>query len=209
MGFRPQCLPFIPNEKGHDFQPISDGSFFLQDEELLGSILVRTHEGPSLSCIDPPTILPQLHPHSLWKELNEAQRAAVEHAGGPAARDRRGGSEDPHLTHRVARLVAAGVHPAANPAADLHPQGVQVMLNGRPLLTSAVERVSGGTTSTRFAISEAASVRRACGAFARLRHPGPHRRGSSHRLIRKESDGVSRQRPLRAKTPWPIFSAGP
>ncbi len=79
--------------------------------------------------------------------LNPAQRAAVEHNDGPLLVIAGAGSGKTRtLTHRVARLVAEGVPPAAILLLTFTRRASQEMLQrAARLLDSRCERVSGGT----------------------------------------------------------------
>jgi DNA helicase-2/ATP-dependent DNA helicase PcrA len=140
--------------------------------------------------------------------LNDAQRAAVEHNDGPLLVIAGAGSGKTRtLTHRVARLVAEGVPPAAILLLTFTRRASQEMLQrAARLLDQRCERVSGGTFHSF--------------AHLKLRHYA-ERLGLSPdfaildrtdaealiALIRKESDGAPRQRPLpRKNTLADIFS---
>ncbi len=82
-----------------------------------------------------------------FDSLNPAQRAAVEHNDGPLLVIAGAGSGKTRtLTHRVARLVAEGVPPAAILLLTFTRRASQEMLQrAARLLDSRCERVSGGT----------------------------------------------------------------
>jgi DNA helicase-2/ATP-dependent DNA helicase PcrA len=148
-------------------------------------------------------------PRRDWgEELNPAQRAAVEHLEGPLLVIAGAGSGKTRtLTHRVARLVADGVSPAAILLLTFTRKASQEMLQrASRLLDSRCERVSGGTFHSF--------------ASLKLRQYGSHLGLSPDfaiidradaedliGLIRKESDGLTRGRPLpRKNTLADIFS---
>jgi len=83
-----------------------------------------------------------------WEEeLNDAQRAAVAHTDGPLLVIAGAGSGKTRtLTHRVARLVAEGVPPAAILLLTFTRRASQEMLQrATRLLDSRCEHVAGGT----------------------------------------------------------------
>ncbi|MFO7709337.1 MAG: UvrD-helicase domain-containing protein [Desulfobacterales bacterium] len=86
-------------------------------------------------------------PSAVKDTLNEAQRAAVDHSDGPLLVIAGAGSGKTRtLTHRVARLVAEGVPPAAILLLTFTRRASQEMLQrAARLLDSRCERVSGGT----------------------------------------------------------------
>ncbi len=83
----------------------------------------------------------------LREDLNSSQCAAVEHADGPLLVIAGAGSGKTRtLTHRVARLVAEGVQPAAILLLTFTRRASQEMLlRASRLLDQRCERVSGGT----------------------------------------------------------------
>jgi DNA helicase-2/ATP-dependent DNA helicase PcrA len=145
----------------------------------------------------------------VWgEELNEAQRAAVEHADGPLLVIAGAGSGKTRtLTHRVARLVAAGVHPAAILLLTFTRKASQEMLQrASRLLDQRCERVSGGTfhSFAHLKLRQYATRLGLPADFAILDRTDAE---ALIGLIRKESDGASRQRPLpRKNTLADIFS---
>jgi DNA helicase-2/ATP-dependent DNA helicase PcrA len=83
-----------------------------------------------------------------WEEeLNDAQRAAVAHTDGPLLVIAGAGSGKTRtLTHRVARLVAEGVPPAAILLLTFTRKASQEMLQrATRLLDRRCESVAGGT----------------------------------------------------------------
>ncbi len=87
-------------------------------------------------------------PVSPWSEnLNDAQRAAVEHTSGPLLVIAGAGSGKTRtLTHRVARLVDGGAPPAAILLLTFTRKAAQEMLRRATcLLDQRCERVAGGT----------------------------------------------------------------
>ena len=86
-------------------------------------------------------------PGAWGQALNEAQRAAVAHSEGPLLVIAGAGSGKTRtLTHRVARLVGEGVHPAAILLLTFTRKSSQEMLQrAARLLDQRCERVSGGT----------------------------------------------------------------
>ena len=88
-----------------------------------------------------------MRPSTLKDTLNAAQRATVDHTDGPLLVIAGAGSgKTLTLTHRVARLVAEGVPPAAILLLTFTRRASQEMLQrAARLLDSRCERVSGGT----------------------------------------------------------------
>ncbi len=145
----------------------------------------------------------------LWGEaLNDAQRAAVEHADGPLLVVAGAGSGKTRtLTHRVARLVAEGVHPAAILLLTFTRKASQEMLQrAARLLDQRCERVSGGTfhSFANLKLRQYASYAGLSPDFAILDRNDAE---ALIALIRKESEAASRQRRLpRKNTLADIFS---
>lgn len=146
---------------------------------------------------------------SRWgEELNEAQCAAVHHADGPLLVIAGAGSGKTRtLTHRVARLVAEGVHPAAILLLTFTRKASQEMLQrAARLLDRRCERVSGGTfhSFANLKLRQYAAHIRLSPDFAILDRTDAE---ALIALIRKESDRAPRQRPLpRKNTLADIFS---
>jgi DNA helicase II / ATP-dependent DNA helicase PcrA len=144
-----------------------------------------------------------------WGEvLNEAQRAAVEHAEGPLLVIAGAGSGKTRtLTHRVARLVADGVPPAAILLLTFTRKASQQMLQRAALLLDQrCERVSGGTfhSFANLKLRQYAAHIGLAPDFAILDRTDAE---ALIGLIRKEGDGASRQRLLpRKSTLADIFS---
>ena len=144
-----------------------------------------------------------------WGEaLNEAQRAAVEHADGPLLVVAGAGSGKTRtLTHRVARLVAEGVHPAAILLLTFTRKASQEMLQrAARLLDQRCERVSGGTfhSFANLKLRQYAAHVGLSPDFAILDRNDAE---ALIALIRKESEATSRRRPLpRKNTLADIFS---
>ena len=143
-----------------------------------------------------------------WEEdLNDAQRAAIEHTEGPLLVIAGAGSGKTRtLTHRVARLVSAGVPPAAILLLTFTRKASQEMLQrATRLLDNRCERVSGGTfhSFSNLKLRQYASCLSLSPDFAILdRSDAEDLIG----LIRKETDG-SPGRPLpRKNTLADIFS---
>jgi len=143
-----------------------------------------------------------------WEgDLNDAQRAAVEHTEGPLLVIAGAGSGKTRtLTHRVARLVSAGVPPAAILLLTFTRKASQEMLQrASRLLDDRCERVSGGTfhSFANLKLRQYASYLGLSPDFAILdRSDAEDLIG----LIRKEADG-SPGRPLpRKNTLADIFS---
>ncbi len=142
------------------------------------------------------------------EELNEAQRAAVEHADGPLLVVAGAGSGKTRtLTHRVARLVAEGVHPAAILLLTFTRRASQEMLQrAARLLDQRCERVSGGTfhSFANLKLRQYAAHVGLSPDFAILDRNDAE---ALIALIRKESAAGSRRRPLpRKNTLADIFS---
>ena len=142
------------------------------------------------------------------EELNEAQRAAVEHADGPLLVVAGAGSGKTRtLTHRVARLVAEGVHPAAILLLTFTRKASQEMLQrAARLLDQRCERVSGGTfhSFANLKLRQYAAHVGLSPDFAILDRNDAE---ALIALIRKESEAASRRRPLpRKNTLADIFS---
>jgi DNA helicase-2/ATP-dependent DNA helicase PcrA len=146
---------------------------------------------------------------SRWGEdLNEAQHAAVHHADGPLLVIAGAGSGKTRtLTHRVARLVAEGVHPAAILLLTFTRKASQEMLQrAARLLDRRCERVSGGTfhSFANLKLRQYAAHVGLPADFAILDRTDAE---ALIGLIRKESDRAPRQRPLpRKNTLADIFS---
>ena len=140
--------------------------------------------------------------------LNESQRAAVEHSGGPLLVIAGAGSGKTRtLTHRVARLVGEGVHPSAILLLTFTRRASQEMLQrAARLLDQRCERVSGGTFHS-FANLKLRQYALRLGLspdFAILDRTDAE---ALIGLIRKENDVASRQQPLpRKSTLADIFS---
>jgi DNA helicase-2/ATP-dependent DNA helicase PcrA len=145
----------------------------------------------------------------LWREeLNEAQRAAVEHGEGPLLVIAGAGSGKTRtLTHRVARLVAEGIHPAAILLLTFTRKASQEMLQrAARLLDQRCERVSGGTfhSFANLHLRHHAVRLGLLPDFAILDRTDAE---AVIAMIRKEIDGAPRQRPLpRKNTLADIFS---
>jgi len=171
---------------------------------------VRPHKRPSLGMYrSSEKSCRSCTPRPLWgEELNEAQRAAVEHAEGPLLVIAGAGSGKTRtLTHRVVRLVAAGVHPAAILLLTFTRKASQEMLQrAARLLDQRCEKVSGGTfhSFANLKLRQYAAQVGLSPDFAILDRTDAE---ALIGLIRKESDGASRQRPLpRKNTLADIFS---
>jgi DNA helicase-2/ATP-dependent DNA helicase PcrA len=142
------------------------------------------------------------------EELNAAQRAAIEHAEGPLLVIAGAGSGKTRtLTHRVARLVADGVHPAAILLLTFTRKASQEMLQrAARLLDQRCQKVSGGTfhSFANLKLRQYAAHMGLSPDFAILdRNDAEDLIG----LIRKEQDSSSRQRTLpRKNTLADIFS---
>jgi DNA helicase-2/ATP-dependent DNA helicase PcrA len=148
-------------------------------------------------------------PARSWgEELNSAQRAAVAHTEGPLLVIAGAGSGKTRtLTHRVARLVAEGVHPAAILLLTFTRRASQEMLQrAARLLDQRCERVSGGTFHA-FAHQKLRQYAPRIGLpidFAILDRADAE---ALIGLIRKEHDRAPRQQPLpRKNTLADIFS---
>jgi len=142
------------------------------------------------------------------EELNAAQLAAVEHADGPLLVVAGAGSGKTRtLTHRVARLVAEGVHPAAILLLTFTRRASQEMLQrAARLLDQRCERVSGGTfhSFANLKLRQYAAHAGLSPDFAILDRNDAE---ALIALIRKESEAGSRRRPLpRKNTLADIFS---
>jgi DNA helicase-2/ATP-dependent DNA helicase PcrA len=142
------------------------------------------------------------------EELNPAQRAAVEHTEGPLLVIAGAGSGKTRtLTHRVARLVANGVPPAAILLLTFTRKASQEMLQrASRLLDSRCERVSGGTfhSFANVKLRQYAGRLGLSPDFAILDRPDAE---DLIGMIRKEADGMTRGRPLpRKNTLADIFS---
>ena len=144
-----------------------------------------------------------------WGEaLNEAQRAAVAHSEGPLLVIAGAGSGKTRtLTHRVARLVAEGVHPASILLLTFTRKASQEMLQrAARLLDQRCERVSGGTfhSFANLKLRQYASKMGLSPDFGILDRTDAE---ALIAMIRKESDRAPRQRPLpRKNTLADIFS---
>jgi DNA helicase-2/ATP-dependent DNA helicase PcrA len=144
-----------------------------------------------------------------WGEaLNEAQRAAVAHSEGPLLVIAGAGSGKTRtLTHRVARLVAEGVHPATILLLTFTRKASQEMLQrAARLLDRRCERVSGGTfhSFANLKLRQYASKMGLSPDFGILDRTDAE---ALIAMIRKESDRAPRQRPLpRKNTLADIFS---
>jgi DNA helicase-2/ATP-dependent DNA helicase PcrA len=140
--------------------------------------------------------------------LNDAQRAAVEHTTGPLLVIAGAGSGKTRtLTHRVARLVDAGVPPAAILLLTFTRKAAQEMLRRATcLLDQRCQRVSGGTfhSFSNLKLRQYASVLGFSPDFAILDRTDAE---DLIALIRKEVDGTTHGRPLpRKNTLADIFS---
>jgi len=144
-----------------------------------------------------------------WEEeLNDAQRAAVEHTEGPLLVIAGAGSGKTRtLTHRVARLVAAGIPPAAILLLTFTRKASQEMLQrAARLLDHRCERVSGGTfhSFANLKLRQYAAHLGLSPDFAILDRTDAE---DLIGLIRKEADGSSPGRRLpRKNTLADIFS---
>ena len=125
------------------------------------------------------------------EELNPAQRAAVEHTEGPLLVIAGAGSGKTRtLTHRVARLVANGVPPAAILLLTFTRKASQEMLQrASRLLDSRCERVSGGTfhSFANVKLRQYAGRLGLSPDFAILDRPDAE---DLIGMIRKEADGI-------------------
>ena len=148
-------------------------------------------------------------PVSPWSEnLNDAQRAAVEHTSGPLLVIAGAGSGKTRtLTHRVARLVDGGTPPAAILLLTFTRKAAQEMLRRATcLLDQRCQRVSGGTfhSFSNLKLRQYATVLGFPPDFAILDRTDAE---DLIGLIRKEADGSTRGRPLpRKNTLADIFS---
>jgi len=148
-------------------------------------------------------------PVSAWSEsLNDAQRAAVEHTTGPLLVIAGAGSGKTRtLTHRVARLVDGGVPPAAILLLTFTRKAAQEMLRRAAcLLDQRCQRVSGGTfhSFSNLKLRQYGKVLGFSPDFAILDRTDAE---DLIGLIRKETDGSARGRPLpRKNTLADIFS---
>jgi DNA helicase-2/ATP-dependent DNA helicase PcrA len=144
-----------------------------------------------------------------WEEeLNDAQRAAVEHTEGPLLVIAGAGSGKTRtLTHRVARLVSAGVPPAAILLLTFTRKASQEMLQrATRLLDNRCERVSGGTfhSFANLKLRQYAAHVGLSPDFAILDRTDAE---DLIGLMRKEADGSPAGRPLpRKNTLADIFS---
>jgi DNA helicase-2/ATP-dependent DNA helicase PcrA len=144
-----------------------------------------------------------------WGEaLNEAQRAAVAHSEGPLLVIAGAGSGKTRtLTHRVARLVAEGVHPATILLLTFTRKASQEMLQrAARLLDQRCERVSGGTfhSFANMKLRQHGAQISLSPDFAILDRTDAE---ALIAMIRKESDRAPRQRLLPRKgTLADIFS---
>jgi DNA helicase II / ATP-dependent DNA helicase PcrA len=152
---------------------------------------------------------PACGPTSPWSEnLNDAQRAAVEHTTGPLLVIAGAGSGKTRtLTHRVARLVDGGTPPAAILLLTFTRKAAQEMLRrATGLLDQRCQRVAGGTFHS-FANLKLRQHAAALGFppdFAILDRTDAE---DLIGLIRKEADGATRGRPLpRKNTIADLFS---
>ncbi len=155
-----------------------------------------------------PSSLSPASPPSWGEKLNEAQRAAVEHAEGPLLVIAGAGSGKTRtLTHRVARLVAEGVPPAAILLLTFTRKASQEMLQrAARLLDQRCERVSGGTfhSFANLKLRQYAAHVGLAPDFAILDRTDAE---ALIGMLRKEHDGAPRQRPLPRKgTLADIFS---